>query len=417
MKMYRKARERGQAMILLVFMIIALVAIIGLAIDGGRLHSDRRQAQNAADSAALAGAQKLLQFRVDACETGSMDLTALDDAVGGAVRDYARQNGVKNDGTTGEVRAWYVDPNANNVCRAGVHALTHAALNNITGVRVSLNVTETTTFMRVVGQNEMTTVGNATAMVGPVVNLPAMGPVLPYAVPDEVIYDMQPGDDFAVNNDGAVCKADNPNDCSEDMADAEANSQRGWLNFDYIYNYEHHDRSDPYWRTKKSTFNAAGLKDYVNNPETVPTIFPGTPPNPWPVTDPDTTTYYGDGDYIVGEGGQKQSVMNEIYDNYGGESAYAPIFDLVYGTDDLIDAPDDDYPPPDDLNGDDHWPSNFNKNTYFYHIIGFVKIEVDETGGKELSGTFQKAIIGQAQIDPTQIVTCDLRMVGVTLWE
>jgi Flp pilus assembly protein TadG len=48
--------ERGQALVIITFAIIGLVGITGLAIDGGMAFSDRRHAQNAADTAALAGA-------------------------------------------------------------------------------------------------------------------------------------------------------------------------------------------------------------------------------------------------------------------------------------------------------------------------------------------------------------------------
>ena len=48
--------ERGQALVIITFAIIGLVGITGLAIDGGIAFSDRRHAQNAADTAALAGA-------------------------------------------------------------------------------------------------------------------------------------------------------------------------------------------------------------------------------------------------------------------------------------------------------------------------------------------------------------------------
>ena len=47
---------RGQALILIVFAIIGLVAITALAVDGGNAYADRRRAQNAADAAALAAA-------------------------------------------------------------------------------------------------------------------------------------------------------------------------------------------------------------------------------------------------------------------------------------------------------------------------------------------------------------------------
>jgi hypothetical protein len=48
--------ERGQALILIVFAIVGLVGLTGLAVDGGLAYSDRRNAQNAADTAALAAA-------------------------------------------------------------------------------------------------------------------------------------------------------------------------------------------------------------------------------------------------------------------------------------------------------------------------------------------------------------------------
>lgn len=49
-------RQSGQALILIVFGIIAILAVVGLATDGAHSFADRRQAQNAADAAALAAA-------------------------------------------------------------------------------------------------------------------------------------------------------------------------------------------------------------------------------------------------------------------------------------------------------------------------------------------------------------------------
>ncbi len=48
--------ERGQAIILIALAIVGLVGFTALAIDGGNAYSDRRQAQNAADTAALSAA-------------------------------------------------------------------------------------------------------------------------------------------------------------------------------------------------------------------------------------------------------------------------------------------------------------------------------------------------------------------------
>ncbi len=53
--------ESGQAIVLIVMLIVGLVGITALAVDGGNAYSDRRHAQNAADTAALSGA--LAQIR------------------------------------------------------------------------------------------------------------------------------------------------------------------------------------------------------------------------------------------------------------------------------------------------------------------------------------------------------------------
>ena len=47
----------GQALVIIALAMMALVGIVGLALDGGNTYADRRQAQNAADSSALAAAR------------------------------------------------------------------------------------------------------------------------------------------------------------------------------------------------------------------------------------------------------------------------------------------------------------------------------------------------------------------------
>ena len=73
----RHPRERGQAIVLMVLVVVALLGMIGLAVDGGRLYMERRSVQNAADNAALAGAYAL-------CNSGN---------VVGAAGTSAVQNG------------------------------------------------------------------------------------------------------------------------------------------------------------------------------------------------------------------------------------------------------------------------------------------------------------------------------------
>ena len=50
-----KKSESGQAIVLLALAVIGLVGFTALAIDGGMIYADRRQAQSASDASSLAG--------------------------------------------------------------------------------------------------------------------------------------------------------------------------------------------------------------------------------------------------------------------------------------------------------------------------------------------------------------------------
>ena len=52
----QKNAQKGQALVMIALAIVGLVGITGLAIDGGNIFSERRRAQNAADTAALGAA-------------------------------------------------------------------------------------------------------------------------------------------------------------------------------------------------------------------------------------------------------------------------------------------------------------------------------------------------------------------------
>ncbi|MGB6836984.1 MAG: pilus assembly protein TadG-related protein [Dehalococcoidia bacterium] len=84
MRLLRKLRcwrqERGQVVIIMAVTATALVGLIGLVVDGGHFYAQRRQAQNAADAAALAGAFRLYEGESAAVATS-------------AAFDYAQQNG------------------------------------------------------------------------------------------------------------------------------------------------------------------------------------------------------------------------------------------------------------------------------------------------------------------------------------
>lgn len=87
----------GQTLVIVALALFALIALVALAIDGGNLMAERRQMQNAADAAALAGARAICAQDADPVEQAQL---------------YATQNGaqldlteITIDGQTAEVVA------------------------------------------------------------------------------------------------------------------------------------------------------------------------------------------------------------------------------------------------------------------------------------------------------------------------
>jgi Flp pilus assembly protein TadG len=86
-----RQQERGQVVVLIMAVMVALLGFTALAVDGGRVYADRRDAQNAADNAALAAALAIIN-------EGNHVSAAL---------SIADINGYNNDGTTNTVTVYY----------------------------------------------------------------------------------------------------------------------------------------------------------------------------------------------------------------------------------------------------------------------------------------------------------------------
>ncbi len=82
--MIHRKTERGQALILIALAVVGLFTFAALAIDGTRVYSDKRHAQNAADTSVLAAALAKVRGGSDA-------------QVEQAARDRATSNGYSND--------------------------------------------------------------------------------------------------------------------------------------------------------------------------------------------------------------------------------------------------------------------------------------------------------------------------------
>jgi hypothetical protein len=70
-------REKGQSLVIVAILLVALIGMLALTLDGGFAYLQRRGAQTAADAGALAGARQL-------CETGDANL-AVDSALNYAI--------------------------------------------------------------------------------------------------------------------------------------------------------------------------------------------------------------------------------------------------------------------------------------------------------------------------------------------
>jgi Flp pilus assembly protein TadG len=130
--------ERGQALILLVLGIMGLIGMTALAVDGGNAFLDRRQAQNAADTAALAAA--LAKVRGQNWNSAALS--------------RASNNGYDNNGTSNTVQLY--NPPIN-----GPYA------GNGEYVQVVITSHVKTFFGAVIGQNQITNRVDAIARAKP----------------------------------------------------------------------------------------------------------------------------------------------------------------------------------------------------------------------------------------------------------
>jgi uncharacterized membrane protein len=132
-----KATEKGQALIMITLAAIGLFTFAALAIDGSMAFSDKRHAQNAADTAALAaGLAKL--------HGNDWNTTVA------VARARATGNGYNNDNTTNFVEVYL----CNDTSATCTGLPSGAAPEDYIQVKITSNVK--TTFARIIGRYEVT---------------------------------------------------------------------------------------------------------------------------------------------------------------------------------------------------------------------------------------------------------------------
>lgn len=147
--MRTKRSESGQVIFLLLIGMVSLLAFAGLAIDGGRVFSERRTIQNIADTASFTGALRIGQ------ELGAISSAVLDNAKAAAY-DRAADNGYPQTG----------DPDVT----------VNVTIDTVTEAPYYLVIVDITskvdpTFIQIVYSGELNTAARAVARVLPKTNV------------------------------------------------------------------------------------------------------------------------------------------------------------------------------------------------------------------------------------------------------
>jgi len=368
--------ERGQALVIMVFAILALLVVAGLAIDGGTVYLERRRMQNAADAAALAGTRKLAEAM---CAKPGVN----DAAIAAEVIHYAEANGVQY--TSGNVVADYVAFNESVLGRVGSGAIPAGAA----GISVTTKISRKTYFVSLVGIDLAGASAGALAMAG----RPLTGSgVRPFGIPRPIVMDLDPGDCFTIRF-GNNC--DDLDQCNVEYTGVQ-HQHRGWLNLNYVWRQQEEGAGFP----RAKTHN------------------PGSDLDDWMTSGWDGTLYadglwidgYRNGDHVHASPGLMQEVIDAAPID---ELIYVPVFDVFPDCDgeepDIVDP----YPPKACTGG---------QGADYYHIVGFVGVWVRGTSrpNHSIDLCLEETIWGEGQPSPNSGYgsnVCAMHTMVVTLWE
>ena len=176
----RRRKARGQTLIIVILLTVGLVAVVGLALDGGSALMQRRTAQNAADGAALASTKVMLNFYRDMVESNDRDIdgsSGEEDTIRATIDSYLSRNGALinparvevyfvNDGK--QVVTSGVGENgcgANNPCQVGANGSVPWTL-GAKGIFVRATSEVDAYLLSVVGWRKISAVADATAYMG-----------------------------------------------------------------------------------------------------------------------------------------------------------------------------------------------------------------------------------------------------------
>lgn len=158
-------RQSGQVLVLFAISLTVVISMAGLAVDGGNGLTQRRNAQNTADFAAMAGARIVAEWIAGDTANGT------DANVRAAIQHTITANGgdAVTFGSRGSPR--YVDVDGRRLSYVGSGSIPQDTV----GVRVTASLTFPTSFIRIAGINTWKASATATARGGYATGAPSGG--------------------------------------------------------------------------------------------------------------------------------------------------------------------------------------------------------------------------------------------------
>lgn len=188
----RCRRAEGQALVLATFAFVLLVACLGLALDGANAFGQRRRVSTAADAASLAATRVLISIKSDG-RTGQV--------INDTIREFLVTDHNINVATS-TWRASYVTQDAPDTIIGPVNNTTTPPA-SARGVRVDLDFTFETMFMRVLGQRTLTVGATSTSIYGALGSVTGED-IIPLGISDSAMSMLQSNGEIRVDLKGRI---------------------------------------------------------------------------------------------------------------------------------------------------------------------------------------------------------------------
>jgi len=171
----RRPGERGQVIILFALAAVAVVSLVGLAIDGGRSYLDQRGLQASADTASDAGA-RMLAHNFVASEASPPGTTYSDANIHDTLQQIMSKTAVGAGQATGWT-AYYTDKSGSTTASGGPVQVGSGSIPDwAAGVQVVTKNTHVNYVLQVVGEKYAHESATATSVYGPIMS----GATAPY---------------------------------------------------------------------------------------------------------------------------------------------------------------------------------------------------------------------------------------------